>query len=218
MMVFFYTYKKSKSFRSPIAVRQAGFTMVDILVGLEMASVVMVAIISLFTAVGRSYTIQNVAADVQQVTRAGIEHMVQNIRMAGLDPFGGAGAEIKEFKADKIQFSLDRCDIPIGTQGCGFPDGDVDDKFENVTYQWDAAERKLKQVLYEGTGSAYTETLIENVSNLQFTYLDNDNGAPTTAADIRTVIISLTVTDPAGRGGTVSRTYSTRVRCRNLGL
>jgi hypothetical protein len=218
MMVFFYTYKKSKSFRSPIAVRQAGFTMVDILVGLAMASVVMVAIISLFTAVGRSYTIQNVAADVQQVTRAGIEHMVQNIRMAGLDPFGGAGAEIKEFKADKIQFSLDRCDIPIGTQGCGFPDGDVDDKFENVTYQWDAAERKLKQVLYEGTGSAYTETLIENVSNLQFTYLDNDNGAPTTAADIRTVIISLTVTDPAGRGGTVSRTYSTRVRCRNLGL
>lgn len=217
-MVFFYTYKKSKSFRSPIAVRQAGFTMVDILVGLAMASVVMVAIISLFTAVGRSYTIQNVAADVQQVTRAGIEHMVQNIRMAGLDPFGGAGAEIKEFKADKIQFSLDRCDIPIGTQGCGFPDGDVDDKFENVTYQWDAAERKLKQVLYEGTGSAYTETLIENVSNLQFTYLDNDNGAPTTAADIRTVIISLTVTDPAGRGGTVSRTYSTRVRCRNLGL
>jgi type II secretory pathway pseudopilin PulG len=218
MMVFFYTYKKSKSFRSPIAGRQAGFTMVDILVGLAMASVVMVAIISLFTAVGRSYTIQNVAADVQQVTRAGIEHMVQNIRMAGLDPFGGAGAEIKEFKADKIQFSLDRCDIPIGTQGCGFPDGDVDDKFENVTYQWDAAERKLKQVLYEGTGSAYTETLIENVSNLQFTYLDNDNGAPTTAADIRTVIISLTVTDPAGRGGTVSRTYSTRVRCRNLGL
>lgn len=217
-MVFFYTYKKSKSFRSPIAGRQAGFTMVDILVGLAMASVVMVAIISLFTAVGRSYTIQNVAADVQQVTRAGIEHMVQNIRMAGLDPFGGAGAEIKEFKADKIQFSLDRCDIPIGTQGCGFPDGDVDDKFENVTYQWDAAERKLKQVLYEGTGSAYTETLIENVSNLQFTYLDNDNGAPTTAADIRTVIISLTVTDPAGRGGTVSRTYSTRVRCRNLGL
>ena len=143
MMVFFYTYKKSKSFRSPIAVRQAGFTMVDILVGLAMASVVMVAIISLFTAVGRSYTIQNVAADVQQVTRAGIEHMVQNIRMAGLDPFGGAGAEIKEFKADKIQFSLDRCDIPIGTQGCGFPDGDVDDKFENVTYQWVGGDRNL---------------------------------------------------------------------------
>jgi hypothetical protein len=218
MMDFLHIYKKPNRFRSHIVGRQAGFTMADMLVGLAMASVVMVAIISLFTAVGRSYTIQNVAADVQQVTRAGIEHMAQNIRMAGLDPFGGAGAEIKEFNADKIQFSLDRCDTPIGTEGCGFPDGDVDDKFENLTYQWDPAERKLKQVLYGGTGSAYTETLIENVSNLQFTYLDNDDGAPATAADIRTVIITLTVTDPAGRGGTVSRTYSTRVRCRNLGL
>jgi hypothetical protein len=218
MMSFLYICKKSKRFRPHIAGRQAGFTMVDILVGLAMASVVMVAIISLFAAVGRSYTIQNVAADVQQVTRAGIEHMAQNIRMAGLDPFGGAEAEIKEFKADKIQFSLDRCDIPIGTTGCGFPDGDVDDKFESVTYQWDSVERELEQVLYAGTASESKATLIENVSNLQFTYLDNDNGTPATAADIRTVIISLTVEDPAGRGGTVSRTYSTRVRCRNLGL
>ena len=217
-MAFFYIYKKSNRFRSPIAGRQAGFTMVDILVGLAMASVVMVAVISLFTAVGRSYTIQNVAADVQQVTRAGVEHMAQNIRMAGLDPFGGAGAEIKEFNADKIQFSLDRCDIPIGTTGCGSPDGDVDDKFESVTYQWDTAQSRLEQVLYVGTASESTAILIENVSNLQFTYLDNDNGAPATAADIRTVIITLTVTDPAGRGGMLSRTYSTRVRCRNLGL
>ncbi len=213
-----YTHRKRTRFRSRIAKRQAGFTMVDILVGLALASVVMVAIISLFTTVGRSYTLQNVAADVQQVTRAGIEHMAQNIRMAGLDPFGGAGAEITEFEADKIQFSLDRCDSPIGTEGCGFPDGDVDDKFEKVTYQWDPAERKLKQVLYEGTGSEYTATLIENVSNLQFTYLDNDNGTPATTADIRTVIITLTVEDPAGRGGTISRTYSARVGIRNLGL
>ena len=218
MMGFLYIYNKSNRFRSHVAGRQAGFTMVDILVGLAMASVVMVAIISLFTAVGRSYTIQNVAADVQQVTRAGIELMAQNIRMAGLDPFGGAGAEIKEFKGDKIQFSLDRCDIPIGSTGCGFPDGDVDDKFENVTYQWDTAERKLEQVLYAGTVSEKKEALIENVSNLQFTYLDSDDGAAATAADIRTVIITMTVTDPAGRGGMVSRTYSTRVRCRNLGL
>lgn len=218
MMDFLYRYKKSNRFERHTVGRQAGFTMVDILVGLAMASVVLVAIISLFTTVGRSYTIQNVAADVQQVTRAGIELMAQNIRMAGLDPFGGAGAEIKEFTADKIHFSLDRCDVPIGSEGCGFPDGDVDDKSENVTYQWVPAERTLKQVLYEGTASAHTETLIENVSNLQFTYLDNDDGAAATAADIRTVIITMTVSDPAGRGGTVSRTYSTRVRCRNLGL
>jgi type IV pilus assembly protein PilW len=209
-----------KGFITPEKSRECGFTLVDILVGLAMASIVMAAIISLFTSVGRSYTIQNVAADVQQVTRAGVEHMTQNIRMAGLDPFGTAGAEIKEFAADKIRFTLDRCDLPVGggAVGCGSPDGDVDDKFENVTYQWDPAERELKQTLYAGTGSVHTETLVENVSNLSFTYFDKDDGAPTSAADIRTVVITMTVEDPAGRGGVMKRTYSARVRCRNLGL
>ena len=207
--------KKRTTKKIRVCRQHSGFTLVDVLVGLAMASVVMVAITSLFTAVGRSYTIQNVAADVQQVTRAGVEHMTQNIRMAGLDPSGGAGAGIKEFTANKIHFTLDRCDVPIGSDGCGLPDGDVDDKFENVAYQWVPGERKLKLILYEGTK---TESLIDNVSNLNFTYLDGDNGVPATAADIRTVIITLTVEDPAARGEKIKRTYSARVRCRNLGL
>ena len=214
-----YTCVRWKDYLTPDKNREHGFTLVDILVGLAMASIVMAAIISLFTSVGRSYTIQNVAADVQQVTRAGVEHMTQNIRMAGLDPLGTAGAEIKEFAADKIRFTLDRCDLPVGgPEGCGFPDGDVDDKFENVTYRWDPAERKLKQTLYAGTGSVYTETLVENVSNLSFTYLDKDDGLTSDLTAIRTVVIAMTVEDPAGRGGMIKRTYSARVRCRNLGL
>ena len=214
-----YTCVRWKDYLTPDKNREHGFTLVDILVGLAMASIVMAAIISLFTSVGRSYTIQNVAADVQQVTRAGVEHMTQNIRMAGLDPLGTAGAEIKEFAADKIRFTLDRCDLPVGgPEGCGSPDGDVDDKFENVTYRWDPGERKLKQTLYAGTGSVYTETLVENVSNLSFTYLDKDDGLTSDLTAIRTVVIAMTVEDPAGRGGMIKRTYSARVRCRNLGL
>ena len=214
-----YTCVRWKDLITPDKNREHGFTLVDILVGLAMASIVMAAIISLFTSVGRSYTIQNVAADVQQVTRAGVEHMTQNIRMAGLDPLGTAGAEIKEFTADKIRFTLDRCDLPVGgPEGCGSPDGDVDDKFENVTYRWDPGERKLKQTLYAGTGSVYTETLVENVSNLSFTYLDKDDGLTSDVTAIRTVVIAMTVEDPAGRAGMIKRTYSARVRCRNLGL
>ncbi len=210
---------RCKGYTAPDKNRENGFTLADILVGLAIASIVMVAIISLFTTVGRSYTIQNVAADVQQVTRAGVEHMTQNIRMAGLDPFGTAAAEIKEFTADKIRFTLDRCDVPVGGPvGCGSPDGDVDDKFENVTYLWDPVERELKQRLYEGTASVYTEVLVENVSNLSFTYLDEDDGLASDVAAIRTVVIAMTVEDPAGRGGIIERTYSARVRCRNLGL
>ena len=67
--------------------------------------------------------------------------------------------------------------------------------------------------------SAFWEELTQsNVSNLNFTYYD-ETGAPTTEREeIRTVEISMTVQLPAGSGRTVSRTYSTRVRCRNIGL
>ena len=59
-----------KTVPKPRPVGQKGFTLVDILVGLAMASVLLAAVVSLFTSMGRSYTIQNVAADTQQVTRA----------------------------------------------------------------------------------------------------------------------------------------------------
>jgi hypothetical protein len=37
-------------------------------------------------------------------------------------------------------------------------------------------------------------------------------------AAIRTVAVTLSVREPAGRSGTVTRTYAARVRLRNIGL
>lgn len=220
-----------------IAGNRKGFTLVDILVGLAMASVLMVAMVSLFTTLGRSYTTQNVAADVQQLTRAGMELMIQEIRMAGFDPGGAAAAaivsnfdntagfhidhdgKVAPTDADNIAFTLDQdMDGRIdhcttgGTAECPA----ADDNIENELIAYRINNRTLEK--YRG-GSAVWEDLSEdNVSDLSFTYYD-DTGAVTTAAeDIRTVEISMTVQLPAGRGGTVSRTYSTRVRCRNIGL
>jgi hypothetical protein len=62
------------------------------------------------------------------------------------------------------------------------------------------------------------------VQNLTFTYFDadgNDLGSPVPAlqlADIRTVNVSITVEEPAGRDVAVSRTLTKRVKCRNVGL
>ena len=76
----------AKTFKINNTGGQKGFTLVDMLVGLAMASVILFAVVSLFTTMGRSYTTQNVAADVQQVARAGVELMIQEIRMAGFNP------------------------------------------------------------------------------------------------------------------------------------
>jgi len=198
-------HKKLKCLRPHFTGCQRGFTLVDILVGLAMASVLMVAMVSLFTTLGRSYTTQNVSADVQEVTRAGVELMAQNIRMAGVNPGGKSGIGIVSAATNDIQFTSD---LNLND--------DIDDTYERIRYYLQGDQ--LMQQLFAGNPMP----LVENVTNLSFDYRDEDDDPVTDLVadlnEIRTVIISMTVQEPAGRGQPVRRTYSARVRCRNLGL
>ena len=222
--------------------KQKGFTLVDILVGLAMASVLMVAMVSLFATMGRSYTTQNVAADVQQVTRAGIELMIQEIRMAGFDPNGGAAAailsnfddtsffddahsgQVADTDATRIAFTMDsdmdgridNCRSGDGSSKCPVADDNIES--ELIAYQLNnGAIEKYRGA--SGTTKPLWEAFTENnVSSLAFRYFDVDNNPTTDPNMITSVEISLTTQEPAGRDKTVSRTYSTRVRCRNIGL
>jgi type II secretory pathway component PulJ len=205
-----------------------GFTVVELLVALGMAAVVFGLIVSFFANMSRSTTTQNAAAAAQQTARAGVDFMAQELRLAGLDPLESAGAGIEEISPTgiKIRFTSDSCNLPIGhSDNCEnpVPDGNVNGKNERVTYWYDAGSRVLRRYLYEGTPSQTWMPLLEQVEpnpgNVQlFTFLDG-NGSPTTVrGDIRTVLITLTVLEPAGRSKTVERTYSSRVRLRNIGL
>jgi len=200
-----FKYNKMQRLRTPFTWRQSGFTLVDILVGLAMASVLMVAMVSLFTSLGKSYTIQNVAADVQEATRGGVGLMTQNIRMAGVNPGGVSGIGIVSAAANSIQFTSD---LNLNS--------DIDDTYEQISYYLDGD--RLMQQLFTGNPMP----LVEKVTNLSFDYWDeNDKAITDLVADrdkIRTVIISMTVQEPAGRSKPVKRTYTARVRCRNLGL
>jgi type IV pilus assembly protein PilW len=217
--------------------RQTGFTLIDIVVGLAMASVLMVVMVSLFTTMGRSYTIQNVAADVQQVARGGVELMIQEIRMAGLDPSGSAvagivdnfdtdngfherhDAQIAPTDANNFAFTMD-ADTDGRIDHCLKDASAVcsaeDDNIENELIAYRINDGALEK--YRGENARWEDLTESNVSNLSFKYYDETGVQTTTRDDIRTVEISMTVQLPAGRGGTVSRTYSTRVRCRNIGL
>jgi len=189
--------------KTTLAGSTAGFTLVEILVGLGLASVLMAAIVALFATLSRSYTTQNVAAEVQQVVRAGIDEMVMNIRMAGVNPLNIADVGVKDdYSSTQIRFTSD-----INASGVI---GDADD--EDIAYIFE--ENKLKRQVDGGNKIE----LVENVSDFSFTYLKEDELPADSVSEIRTVLISMTVTEPAGRGQNVSRTYSARVRCRNLGL
>ncbi len=198
------------------AVGAGGFTLIELLLALAISSIVMAAIYSVYASLTRSYTTQNVAADVQQVMRAGIDFMVEDIMLAGFDRKDGGFEPIAWAAADKIIIQADHSEN-------GIIDNTDPDNPERITYFYDVGNTRLRHCLYEGTVDDW-ETLIDNVANFAFNYLDangTDLGSPVAAANranIRTVVISMTVQEPAGRGGPVSRTYTTQVRCRNLDL
>jgi len=226
--------------RRGAAFRQAGFSLVELAVGLALMSLVLTAIYSVFTTLTRSYTAQNAAAGVQQVARVGIDYIAQEIRMAGLDPFGTADAGIEEISTsgNKLRFSSDRCDQPIGGgNSCDnpTPNGSLSDKSERVTYFFDQGTGNLQRCLYEpkdtemedGVGAGATcQAIITNVipspdGTRLFNFLDENGLEITDNANrglVRSVRICLTVEEPAGRNRRVSRTYATTVRCRNIGL
>jgi len=184
----------------------SGFTLVEVLVCMAIMSILFGAVYRSFDIFNRSYTSENVKAGIQQRTRIGIDLMVRDIRLAGLDPLDTANARIIAADTENIQFSADLN-----------YDGDVNDPFEDITYTLNGD--LLRQTSDLGTGFI-TDTLLDNIDALAFTYLDVSDTPMATPVgnleDIRTVIVSLTMQRPSGRDGPISRTYTTRVRCRNL--
>ena len=185
-----------------------GFSLIEIMVAIAIMSILSIAMMKTYTGFTRVYTTQEVAAGAQQDLRAALNIMTQDIRMAGFDPTDSDNFGVEVATATNIRITSDT-DM----------DGAVDDSgFERITYNFNAGTNQLQQILYETTGSESTQPVVDNVTIVTFTYLDENNAVTATLADIRTVTISMTIDEPAGRGGTVSRTLSTRVQCRNLGF
>ena len=185
-----------------------GFTLVEIAVAIAILSIVLGAIYSVFAATSRSTTNNEVIAEVMQNLRTSIDFMEQDIRMAGLDRFGSANAGIEVATANNLRFTADRN-----------MDGVLNDNLDRITYFYDAANNKLRQCLL-GENLNDGQTVAENVTNFQFTYLDaNDIPLAFPIADlakIRTVVVTMNIEQPAGLSSPVERTINKRILCRNL--
>jgi prepilin-type N-terminal cleavage/methylation domain-containing protein len=185
-----------------------GFTLIELAVVIAIMSIVLGAIYSVFAATNRSTTNNEVIAEVMQNLRTSIDFMEQDIRMAGLDRFGSANAGIEAATATNLRFTADRN-----------MDDVLNDNIERITYFYDAANNRLRQCLWEGTLDDW-QTVAENVTNFQFSYMDaDDNLLAFPIADlteIRTVVVSMSIEQPAGRSEPVARTINKRILCRNL--
>ncbi len=203
---------------------QNGFTLVEILITMVISSFILAAAFTIFANYTRTNTIQTVSTDIQQDIRAGISFMEQDIRNAGLNPreltsgvgFTAASSTAFTFTSDNDFNGLVAVD-DLSTAGV---DETVTSPDEQITYTYNAVSRTLTR-----TNLAGNQNILGNISALVFTYFDNNNGQiagnPIPAAsleNIRSVNISITLSEAAGKYGTISRTIQTRVYCRNLNL
>jgi hypothetical protein len=127
--------------------------------------------------------------------------MILDIQLAGLNPLGMPGGGILSASSTSLRLASD----------INF-DGDFDDPFETVAY--DLNGTRLEQTNHIGT-----DMLVGNVSAFSFTYFDSagtELPEPVNIPEIRSVQVSITLTQPGGRNGDVLRSYNTRIRCRNF--
>ena len=181
-----------------------GFTLIELLVVLAISGLVMTAIYTTFRFQQQSYSLQRQMVAMEQNLRSAMIMMEREIRMAGCDPFGIAGAGIVTADLDKIQFTMDLN-----------YDADVNDSNENITYKLYPAGNPT--MLGRENPPGTTSRVAENFNSLEFKYLDADGAETATLSRIRSVRITLEARTANIKPERTEK-LSTVIKCRNLGL
>ncbi|MGD9731569.1 MAG: PilW family protein [Desulfamplus sp.] len=198
---------------------QKGVTLVELLVAMAVFSIVVAGIVASRNTQQNQSMTQQQAVNVQQNVRAALSMIVSEIRMAGYNPYGG----------DLGQGIIS---AGVGTAAAPFTFAYIadDDEIDNDDDGSIDEKKELKTISYLLNGTDLmlndggTDKLIaENISSLIFTYLDENNAVTATLNDIRAVTISITAATPTNEldrtvGKNNTRSLTTTVKCRNLGL
>ena len=193
-----------------------GFTAVELLVSLAILSITLSTVYGLYMSFIKLQTKEGAKVRVQQHVRSSIDMMVRDIRMVGLNPELKDGFGIKEpLDPHYLKFTSDR-DMDGQLDDPDLSDGIDEKDLEYLQYAYEGNKR-IEMILYNSDDSEEMRaTLVDDVTDLTFSYLDANGAATSSAIDVRIIVIRMSIQKPAGRGVKVSRTLIKRVKCRNL--
>ena len=196
---------------TPIKRNADGFTLLELLISLAITSIVMTGIYSLYDTHQRTYTTQTQIVEMHQNLRAGMLLMVNEIREAGYDPTGNAGAGFVSIAANEVTFTTD-------LDGDGAPTG----ASENITYCLNTAGGVKKLARKSPTTP---QSVVDNIDALNFVYLDEDGNVTADATQVKSVQVSMVAkTDGEALDAYVNNTVYTNlsgghlIRCRGRHL
>jgi type IV pilus assembly protein PilW len=163
-----------------------GFSLVELLVAMAIAGVVMAAVFKIYTTQQDSYVLQEQVAEMQQSGRTAKYVMTREIRMAGYDPTGLAGAGFISAGGTIIHFTMDITD----------EDGTITVPGDDITYSLSANKELMRN------DGANNQAVVENVEAVGFAYAfdaDDDGSIDTSAGGNIMWAIDSDVTDADSR-------------------
>lgn len=215
--------------------KNSGFSLIELLVAMAISAIVMAAIFLAYKVQVTGKITQESTLDRNQDTRAGLELMASDLRIAGCDPTGSAAAGFKKATSTELEVTMD---ISGGGNTGNEFDGIINQPGEDIRY-WLTANNIMRERV--GTDPAGGFPLVSNVDALNFVYLDKNNAPTAVLTAIKSVQVTIVTRSPK-RGLTPAYTdntsylnqqgtqilappndkfrrivLSTTVQCRNMG-
>ncbi len=189
-----HTFIKGRRQMTPKLSRNAGFTLIEMMIAIAIFGVVVAGVIGAFYDQLRSHNTQQALLEMQQNARAAMYYITRELRMAGYDPTGDANAGITPdaVNRDTITFSSDITggeadgednDDDGVTDGADavdearYGDGATDDAEEVITYALNGD--RIMRTAVDATGTVVNQTLAANIEALDFIYHGVEPGDPT---------------------------------------
>jgi len=209
---------------------ERGFTLVELMVSLVIATILIVGIYQLYRSTQNTYLAQDQLAELQQNARIGIEEMIREMRLAGYQ------ANCTTTQADSTTSS--------NPQHVFFEfdaDTDLNGTPERIKYWYDSNAKQINRASHSpapvstscGIPYAFATNEMQVVAgtpqspvdSLTFTFYDTNNGTlavpVASPKDIRRVAITLAVAATKAEEGTGAKrtvTITSDVKLRNQGL
>jgi type IV pilus assembly protein PilW len=212
------------SFRVAAFRDEGGFTLAEMLVVCALLGTVMAGVLSLLMIGQQSATATANKVDAQSNARMGIDRLIEEVREAGYLPAGPTCPGAPATPCPPYNYAFSAISAQTATaltiQNDWNADGAIQAaavtdpitgslRGEQVVYSFAAGQLRRQEIGIDGA----TVVVAAGITSLAYTYLDQNNAVTATAADIRTVTITLTTQQSAGQPQ-VTMVHQVRLRNR----